>query len=257
MPAASTQLADGNIKIGGSAETYEVLQRLADAYQAKNEGTNFTFSSPSQTSGGLQAVRSNVIDIGGVSRALTSAELRDRTYVPLVKTPLLMVVHESVADISDITSDQLRAIYSGQITNWQALGGPDADIVLFDFAEDENEKQILRQTYLGNDLAVAPTAIVFTDDDKLLDTAAITEFSIAAVPYEDSLDALPLNVLSISGVFPSAQNIQSGSYVMALPLGMVVDQQPSAALQSFLEFVVGPDGQQVLADTGYVPINID
>ncbi|MBE9067023.1 hypothetical protein IQ260_10180 [Leptolyngbya cf. ectocarpi LEGE 11479] len=154
--------------------------------------------------------------------------------------------------MSNITSDQIKAIYSGQIDNWQTLGGPDEDIVLFDFAEDENEKRVLRQTYLGKELAIASTAIVFAEDDELLETAAITEFSLATVPYEDALKTLPLTMLSIDGVSPSNQNLRSGKYAMALSLGIVLNKEPSTAAQSFLEFATGPVGKQILTDNNYI-----
>lgn len=253
---SSVSISTNTIKIGGSAETYEVLELLTAAYQAKTTDVEFDFLPPSQTTGGIQGVKSAAINIGGVSRVPTPNEIDNQvTYIPLVETPLVVVVHDSVTGISNLTSDELKAIYSGKINNWQTLGGPNAAILLFDFTEDENEKQILRQTYLDNDLVITPTAIVFAEDDKLLETAAITEFSIATVPYENKLHTLPLKTLSINGVSPSAKNTKSDQYSMTLPLGIVLDKQPSAAAESFLEFVVGPEGKHILANTNYITID--
>lgn len=253
VPPPALVETTSTVKIGGSAETYEVLKSLTAAYQDQTTGVEFDFFPPSQTSGGIQGIKSNVIDIGGVSRIPTPQEIGDQmTYVPLAKTPLVVTVHSSVTGVSNITSDQIKAIYSGQIDNWQMLGGPDEDIVLFDFAEDENEKQVLRQTYLGSDLVIVPTAIVFAEDDELLETAAITEFSIAAVPYEKELETLPLTVLNINGVSPSNQNVRSGKYAMALSLGVVLNKEPSTAAELFLEFAAGPDGKQILTDNNYI-----
>ncbi len=254
-PSESTEAINSTIKIGGSSETYEVLELLTEAYQAKTTGIEFEFFPPSQTSGGIQGVKSEAIDIGGVSRTLSSQETGDQiTYLPLVETPLVIAVHDSVTGISNITGDQIQAIYSGQITNWKTLGGPDAAIVLFDFTEDENEKQVLRQAYLGDDLAISKTAIVFAEDDELVETAAITEFSIAAIPYEDELDELPFKVLNIDGIAPSVKTLQSGDYPMALDLGIVLDKLPSVETQSFLEFATSLEGRQILADHAYITI---
>lgn len=251
----SAQSANDTIKIGGSAETYDVLELLIDTYKTKTTGVEFEFLPPSQTSGGIQAIKSAVIDIGGVSRNILPEEIGAQAiYIPLVKSPLVIAVHDSVTGISNITSDQIKAIYSGQITNWQALGGPNAPINLFDFTEDENEKKVLRQAYLGDDLVITPNAIVFAEDDELVETAAVTEFSIAAIPYEEGLDRLPFTILSIDGIFPSSRNAQSGEYAMTLTLGFVLNQQPSTATQSFLEFAIGPEGKQVLTDTQYLLI---
>ncbi|MEL6492082.1 MAG: substrate-binding domain-containing protein [Cyanobacteria bacterium J06621_3] len=237
------------LNVGGSSEAYEVLEQLAESYMYTTDSAEFAFYPPSQTSGGLQGVKTNTLDIGGVSRKLADAESKDGLrYVPLVEVPLVMVVHESVTGITDITADQIKAIYSGEISNWQEIGGPNAEINLFDLTEDENEKQVLRQTYLGETLEVTPKAIVFAEDDELVESASATDFSIAAVPLEDELSELPLTVLSIDGVEPSIENSQAGDYMMTLPLGMVVSPKPSPATESFIAFVTGEAGQQLLSD---------
>ena len=89
---------------------------------------------------------------------------------------------------------------------------------------------------------------MFAEDDELVESAATTDFSIAAVPLEDELSELPLTVLSIDGVEPSIENSQAGDYMMVLPLGMVVSSEPSPAPESFIAFVTGEEGQQLLSD---------
>ncbi|MGD1951778.1 MAG: substrate-binding domain-containing protein [Leptolyngbyaceae cyanobacterium] len=251
VQAPSSQPTDITVNIGGSAETYETLEVLAEAYKATAPEVEFNFFPPSQTSGGIQGVKSGLIDIGGVSREPDSDEITDQlTYFRLTKIPLVVVVHESVTGIDTLTSEQLKAIYSGRITNWKTLGGPDAEIVLFDFTEDENEKQVLRQTYLGDTLTITPNAIVFPEDDEVVETAAITKFSMAAVAYENEVEDLAqLNILSINDVTPSTETIQSGQYPMTLPLGVMVNDQPSSIVWDFLKFATSPKGQQILNDT--------
>ena len=251
---SSTKLSDDPIDIGGSAETYEVLELFVKAYQTKSADAQFNFFPPSQTSGGIQGVKSTVLDIGGVSRIPVPEESDGQvTYLRLANAPLVVIVHDSVTGITNITGDQIKAIYSGQITNWKDLGGPDADIVLFDFTEDENEKRVLRETYLSQDLKITPNAVVFPEDDELVETATITQFSMATVVYEKNLDTLPVTLLSIDDIVPSAQTIQSGDYPMTLPLGVVINKQPSSSTLAFLKFATSPEGQQTLSGTSYVP----
>ncbi|MEM9219110.1 MAG: substrate-binding domain-containing protein [Cyanobacteria bacterium P01_F01_bin.150] len=243
------------IQIGGSAEVYDVLESLAEAYKAQSETVEFTFLPPSQTSGGISGVQKKLMDIGGVSRKPTPEETDNQlTYLPLVQVPLVLVAHESVTGVSDISAEQIKAIYQGDIRNWQELGGPDAEIVLFDFTEDENEKQELRRAYLGADLKVTPTAIVFAEDDELLDIASITDFSMAAVPLEDELDELPMTILRIDGVAPSRNTLEDETYGMKLPLGIVLSLEPAPNVEAFVNFVTSTEGQQALAETEYLTI---
>lgn len=245
--------AAATIKIGGSSEVYEVLEELTDAYGEKVTNSEFEYFPPSQTSGGIEGVKVAAIDVGAVSREVTAAETGDElVYLPLVKTPLVIAVHESVTGVTDISAEQIKGIYSGEITNWQRLGGPDTEIIVFDFTEDENEKQVLRSAYLGPDLEITPDAVVFAEDDELLETAANNEFSIAAVPLENDLTELPMTVLSIDGIEPSAENLQSGTYTMALSLGVVLPMTPTSATEAFVEFIKSEAGQTILTDADYV-----
>lgn len=240
------------ITIGGSSEAYEMLEVLTEAYD-QTVPTQFEFLPASQTSAGIEGTKANVMDIGAVSRPLTSSEIGEQlAYLPMVETPLILAVHDSVTDITNITTEDIQTIYSGEINNWKALGGPDQKIVLFDFTEDENEKIVLREAYLGDDLKITPDAVVFTEDEVLLETLSVTEFSVAAVPGEDELEDLPLVPLSIDGIQPSPANIQSGRYTMSLVLGLVTPAQPTPEVQAFIEFATSPEGQQALTDAEYV-----
>ncbi|MEM9448806.1 MAG: substrate-binding domain-containing protein [Cyanobacteria bacterium P01_E01_bin.6] len=247
--AEPDEVAETTLKFGGSSETYEVLGKLADAFSQETEEVTIDFLPPSQTSGGIEGIISQFLDVAGVSREITANEAGETlTYQPLIDIPLVLVAHHSVTGVTDISPEQIRAIYSGEISNWQELGGPDADIVVFDFTEDDNEKQVLRQTYLGNNLEVTPDAIIFGEDDELLSTAATIDFSFAATPLSDELEQLPMTILSIDNVRPTIDNIQSGAYSMTLQLGIVISNKPSAMVQSFTNFVSSPTGQEVLAD---------
>lgn len=245
--ADDQRLETATLKLGGSAEAYEVLEQLTEAYQQQNPNIEFSFFSPSQTIGGIRGVQASELDIGGLSRKLTAEETaQGLSYVPLTEVPLVVVVHESVTGVTDISADQIRAIYSGKISNWQEIGGPDADITLLDFTEDENEKQVLRETYLGKDLEITPQAIVFAEDDELIDSIAVTDYSMATVPLEEELAELPLNILSIDGIEPSPENIQAEKYAMTLPLGLVLPKLPSPEAESFSQFISSVEGQQII-----------
>lgn len=255
-PLPTAPESSSTIKIGGSSETYELLEQLMEVYQSEANDISVDFFPPSQSSGAIQGVKSKVLDIGGVSSIPTAQDVDGQMrYVPIAQTPVVVVIHSSVTGVSDISGEQIKGIYSGQIDNWETLGGPDAEIIVFDFTEDENEKQVLREAYLGQDLAITPRAIVFAEDDELLETAAITEFSIAAVPYENELDDLALTPLSIDGISPSMETIQSGEYTMTLPLGIVVNKELSEDIEPFVTFATGSQGQQILTENSYIPSN--
>lgn len=243
-PASNT-----TIKIGGSSETYSTISLLTDAYLEQTDQVAFEFLPPSQTDSGIQGVSSKELDIGGVSRAMapTEADLQI-SYTPLIVSPLVVVVHDSVTGVTNLTTQQLQDIYSGEINNWQQVGGPDAEIVVLDLVEDENEKKLLRDHYLGADLAITPQAVTFAEDDELLETAANTEYSLAAIVQDDEIEAAPVKQLSLDDIAPSDENMASNAYAMSILLGMVSHNNADEAVQAFVEFVAGPEGQAILAE---------
>lgn len=251
--AGSSSRSDENgeatlIRIGGSAETLEIVENLADTYEASEKGININFLPPSQSSGGIQGVKDEVLDIGAVSSDPLTATLEGLQYVPLTQTPLVIIVHETVVGIQDITQSQLQDIYDGTIANWQDLGGPDAEIILLDFTEDENEKALLRQHVLGDDLQITEQAVVFPEDDEIFETAIVTHYSIAAIPLEEDIKEAPVQILLLDGVAPTPENMQSGAYAMQLTLGLVIADSPTVEVQNFLDFILSPEGQAILTD---------
>lgn len=237
---------EAQIRIGGSAETLEALETLTEAYTASGAAVTFDFLPPSQSSSGIQGIKDDVLDIGAVSIDPQSEDFDGLQYHLLTQTPLVIIVHETVTGVEELTTQQLQDIYRGDLTNWQALGGPDAEIVLLDFAEDENEKALLRQHYLGTDLQVSDQAVVFPEDDELFETALITPYSIAAIPLEDDVEEANVQILSLDGVAPTVENIQSGGYPMLLTLGIVVPETLDPEIQAFVDFMLGPEGQGAL-----------
>lgn len=239
------------INIGGSSETYSTLKVLTEAYSSENNGTEFQFLPPSQSSGAIEGVKQGTLDVGGVSRTLTANETEEQIqYLPLIETPLVVAVHNSVTNVTNISGEQLRAIYKGDLSNWRQLGGPDAVIVLLDFTEEENEKKVLRQAYLGEDLKITPQAVVFSEDEELMTAAGDTPFSISVLPADDEMDEIPVTVLSIDGVAPSSNTLQAGTYKMKLLMGIVLSADPNPEIQAFIQFVKGTQGQQALSAAG-------
>jgi len=234
------------IKIGGSSEAYPVLEVLTAAYQTKAENTKITFLPSSQTSGGIQGVRDGAIDIGLVSRKLTKAEIGGKLeYRPLAKQALVLVTHSSVTGVTNLNQEQVQGIYSGAINNWQDIGGPDAEIILLDLLEDENDKRVLREHYLGQ-TKVRSTAIIFSEDDQVIEAVATEPYSIGPVPLEAELAELPVNILSLNGIAPTPTNISNGKYKMVLTIGLVFTSQPQPPVQDFINFIFSPEGVQKL-----------
>lgn len=243
------------ITIGGSAEAYEVMEVLTEAYEAEAETIQFKFRNSSQSSGGIQGVKDGILDIGLASRELTESEKNYRIqYRAIANSPMLLATHESIGSVTNLTSEQIKGIYSGEISNWQEVGGDNAEIILLDLPEDENEKQLMRQHYLGN-IKVTSRAILIPDDDDVLEALTTTPYSIGTVPKEEEIEEISVNPLTIDGVSATPENIRNGQYKLVYKIGMVFATDPPPATQEFINYIFSEAGQQELAAAGYVVIN--
>lgn len=250
--------SQSTIKIGGSSEAYPLLELLADAYEQQQDNVEIVFMPSSQSRGGLSSLRDNVIDIGAISRPLTPTEKTEALqYLPLVRNPLVLIVNQQVKDLNNLSSDAIKQIYSGLITNWKQLGSVDGEIVIIDIPEDETDKQLLRKHYLGQDLKITPQAILFEEDEEVLEGVAIIPYSIGVIAQSQKLKEFPVTILTLDRIDPTIDNIQNGNYKMIQIIGIVFPDRVQPATEDFINFISTPEAQEILKSNGYVFFNAE
>lgn len=253
--SAEDQQQSQTIKATGGSSTIGVLRILMNAYTLKTKSTQATFFPPSQTESTLAGVKDGLVDIGSLSRQLKPKENSGTLeQLAIAKDGLLVATHPGIKDVTNLTIADLRAIYSGTATNWKEFGGPNAKIVVLDRPEDESAKRLLREHYLGKDLKNAPEAVVFRKQDELISALQSTPYSIGAFSLGDAISGnLPVNRLSLDGIEPTLDNIQSGKYKMIRLIVLIFKKSPSAATQAFIDFVSGAESTDLLRQSGFLP----
>lgn len=243
------------IKLAGSSSTYAAMKILADAYKSENTSAKLTFLPTGQSGSGIAGVKAKLADIAGVSRKLKSEEDDGSAiYQELARDGLVVATHPSVKGISNLTTSQLKAIYSGGITNWQQLGGANAEIIVLDRPEDESGKRLLREHYLGKELKNTPKAVILRHEPQLINSLQNTPNSIGAFSLAYAIsNKLPVNRLSLNNTEPTSDNIRSGKYSMVRHIGIVVAEKPSKATQEYLDFIFSGKGTDILNNYGFVP----
>ncbi|MGB6295872.1 MAG: substrate-binding domain-containing protein [Rivularia sp. (in: cyanobacteria)] len=242
------------IKLGGSSSTHVAMKILGDAYAVQNQNVKFTFLPKGQSGSGIAGVKKGLRDIAGVSRKLKPEEDDGSAiYKQLASDGLVVATHPSVKGVSNLTTQQLKAIYSGAVTNWQELGGPNAEIVVLDRPEDESGKRLLREHYLGKELKNAPKAVVMRYEGELINALQNTPYSIGAFSLANAIsNKLPVNRLSLNNIEPTSENIKSGKYKMVRSIGVVRAKTASVETQKFLDFAFSEKGAEILDNSGFV-----
>ncbi|NEP11443.1 MAG: phosphate ABC transporter substrate-binding protein [Symploca sp. SIO2C1] len=246
------QPAQQEIKITGAATPYPAMKALAVAYEGK---TKISFLPSSQSASGIGGVKNELAEIGTVTRKLKPEENDGSlVYREFARDALVVATHSSVEGVTNLATEDLKAIYSGAVTNWQDVGGQNATIVVLDRPEDESAKRLLRQHYLGKELKNAPDAVILRHEKELIATIRDTPYSIGAFSLASALaNQLPVNHLRLNGVEPTSENVQLGKYPMVRTLALVWSTTASDSTQKFLDFAFSEAGAKHLLNSGFVP----
>ena len=240
------------LRASGAGAALSLFELLAQEYGS--DRVRFVYPEGLHSGGGIQGVASGDLDIGLVSRELTSQEASlGLEYTKLSDDGFVIAVHPSV-DLTGVTSQQVRDIYAGVHDNWKELGGPDLGIVILDRGEGESGKMAMRRYFLGSDLQVTASAVVLMTASDMEKALSSTQGAIGYGSLGDYVSGgAPIRILAIDGVEPSPEAIADGSYTMTRPIGVVTAPSPPAEIADFLKWARSDEALAFAEGKGFAP----
>ena len=180
---------------------------------------------------------------------------------PIAKEALVFIVN-SENPVESLTVEQLQKIYTGEITNWSEVGGEDLEIVAFQ-RNATSGSQVLMDKLVMGDLTMmdAPAEWIPGEMDTLMEGVRGYEDSASAIGYsvyyyaEDMRMAEGMKIISIEGVEPTDETIGSDEYPLINPYFAVISAEANERTRVLYDWLVSTDGQMVLEQQGYVPVN--
>ena len=251
--ATSTQTS---IKVGGSSSTLGLVKVLQTNYEASSKNAKITQLEPGQSENIIDGIKQKLVDLGAISKTLKPEEndgnLESRE---IAHDALLVATHPSVTGVKNLTTEDMKGIYSGTITNWKQVGGNDAKIVLLDRPEDESAKRLLRKHYLGKDLKSSPEAVILKKEGELIQAIQSTPHSIGTFSLAHAIsDKLPVNRLSLNGIEATPENVKAGKYPMVRTISIVWHKNPTEATQALIQYISSPPGINAMEQSGFISI---
>lgn len=227
-----------------------LIEALAGEYQKHNP--NFALDITAGGSlVGIQAVQEGQVDLGMVSRAMKAGEQQaGMEAVTIAYDALVIIIHPS-NPVKALSLEQLRAIYSGEITNWSILGGPDLAIEAVARELSSGTRGAFDEIVLGQ--------ATQSDQTSVVATAGEVETTISknpgAIGYVGFGNLHPtVTVVQIDGVLPIPESILNDSYRLKRPLSLLVGPLSRPQAHDFIAFANSSVGQTLINQGGWVAI---
>ena len=240
----------GTVALNGSTSMEKFVNGLKEAivetYPDLQLEPQFTGSSA-----GVEAVTNGTADIGDVSRALTDEEKAAGLVENIVALDGIAIVTDKANTASNLTTQQLKDIYTGKIKNWSEVGGADQNIVVIGRESGSGTRDAFEEI-----LDIADQCQLAQTLNETGAVAAAVQSTPGAIGYI-SLDALSDDVkaLQLDGVSPSEATIKDGTYTLQRPFVMATKgevSKQSAQVQAVFDFINSDAGQEVISSVGLV-----
>lgn len=214
---------------------------------------------------GFNQLAEGQTDIGMMSRDITEDE---KARFPNIKfTPIAIgrdavvpVISSEIYDqgVTQLSLTNIADIYQGKIDNWQAFGGPDQPILVIDKESSSGTRQTFMEVVMGNSKATAPGAdLVIGSNNEEQTAIAQSDSAIGMLSHawlNDDVKGLAIQTHDGKLILPTLEQISAGSFPITRDLNIIIRDDISPKVQEFVDFILGPEGQNHVKDSGYIPI---
>lgn len=241
------------LNISGSSTMGPLISALAGSFEALYPQVRVAVTTGG-TSRGIGNVRSGASDIGMVSRNLADSEQDLRSF-PIARDGVGLVVPSS-NPIRGMTSEQLRGVYTGQIRNWNGVGGIDAPITAISREKGRSALELLLQylnlnaAELHADQTVGENAAAF--EAILADGSAIAFISVGE-SARNIAAGMSIKLLEIDGTAPTPATLANGNYPVVRPLTLITRTMPQGAVKQFIDFCLSSQATEQVRKFDFIP----
>ncbi len=247
--ADNTDLS-GSVTLAGSTSMEKLANAMNEAFMEKYPNVSAT-AEFTGSSAGIESLAAGSVDIGDASRALSDDEKGQGIVENIVAIDGIAVITDTDNTITDIKSEDLAKVYTGEITNWKDLGRKDEQIVVIGREAGSGTRDAFEELMDVKDSCKYAQELDSTG--AVLAKVAATPGAVGYV----SLDVLDdtVNGLKINSVEPTEENILAGTYVLQRPFVMATKgeiSEQSEQVQAYFDFINSEDGQNVIKSVGLI-----
>lgn len=250
------------ITVKGSDTMVQLAQRWAEKYMQQHPEVNIQVTGGGSGTG-ISALINGTTDVCDASRPMKDAEkikLRERygstgIEIRSAKDGLTVYLNEGNS-VKELSFDQIRGIYTGKIKNWKDVGGSDAAIILYGRENNSGTYVFFKERVLNNEDYASST-------QTLPGTAAVVNavshdpngIGYGGAGYAKGIKECLVKLTdSEPSYLPTAENVASGKYPITRFLYIYLRQKPTGALQDYIKWILGAEGQGIVKNAGFFPV---
>ena len=234
--AQTTDKLQGKLVITGSSSVAPLALEIAKRFEKQNPGVRIDVQSGG-SSRGMADARSGLAQIGMVSRVLKPEE-HDLVAHTIAMDGVGVILHRS-NPVPSLTDEQIKAIYTGQITNWKEVGGQDTRITVVNKAEGRSTLELFLHHFALKNSEIKAQVVIGDNPQGIKMVAgnpgAIGYVSIGAAEY-DAAQGTTIKLMAMEGVAATLANVRDGRFPLSRPLNLVTKGEPTGLAKRFIDF---------------------
>ena len=254
-------------KVDASLAIHPLVDSIASDFLGIDESElDFTYTE-TRTS----EVYRNLID--GKVDVIFAAEIseEDKTYakeqgvelniIPVTSSAFVFIVNTD-NPVDDLTFEEIQKIYTGEITNWSEVGGPDEEIIAYQRPTGSgSQTAMLSLVMKDKEIMTPPIEQVQGNMGELIDAVAEYDNAENAIGYSyfyyvnTMYKKDMIKMISVDGVMPSIETIKNGEYPIYTNAFVVSRNEENENVEKWIDAVLSERGSRIIEEAGYVPMN--
>ncbi|MEI7810931.1 MAG: phosphate ABC transporter substrate-binding protein [Ignavibacteria bacterium] len=236
------------ITMAGSTAFQPFAEKLAEQYMSTHNNVSITVQGGGSAVG-IQSANSGAAQIGMADLVILPDEAKALTSVAVAKDGIAVVVNPKNSVMS-LTTDQVRDIFNGRITNWKEVGGTDAAITVVSREAGSGTRSSFEQIVKG--IVLKKEALIQDSNGTIRETVANDVNSVGYLSH--GLINEKITALSLDGQACTSESIIAGDYKIVRPIYLLVKGDAPGEVGNFIDYILSPEGQQTIKANHLLPV---
>lgn len=255
-PTTVTMFQSQKITVTGSTTVLPLAEKAREAFEITNPTADIQISGGG-SSVGVKTTGEGTADVGMSSRDLKEEE--KMSYPALLKHEIgydaILIIVNKANSIDHLTLDQVRGVYNGTYTNWNQVGGTNQQIVIVGRDSASGTREYFAEVVMKQE-DFTKKQEEFNSNGGIQQKVMQTPGAIGYVglAFTDGVTVVKIDVNGTT-VEPTVENIMKGTYPISRPLYLLTKGQPTGLANAYIDFILSPNGQEIVRETGFVPLS--